>query len=207
MIRFFALLLFVLPVAAQDAPIVRVQRESDKPYVTHCGSGTLVSRDKTHSFILTCRHVVPDGQRGVSIFTSGRQYAAEFVRADDAADLALIKVLGHFDHALVSDVDPPQDAVMHQWGCPGGGPCCYKSGRLLPWDGTQFTRVAPVWSLHLTPQGGDSGAGVFYDGLLVGVVFAGHDGPFVGGKPTIVGPELIVGLPGVRRFLNNAKGK
>jgi hypothetical protein len=206
MLRVLLVLVLALPAVAQDAPIVRIQRESGKPYVTHCGSGTMVSRDKTHTFILTCRHVVPDAQRGVSVFTSGRQYAAEFVRADDAADLALIKVAGHFDHAIVAENDPPAGAVLHQWGCPCGGVAKYKSGRLLPWDGSQFVRVAPVWTVDLTPQGGDSGAGAFYDGLLVGVVFAGHVGPIVDRQPSTIGPELIVGLPGVKRFLA-AKGK
>jgi S1-C subfamily serine protease len=200
MIRFFALLLFVLPVAAQDAPIVRVQRESDKPYVTHCGSGTLVSRDKTHSFILTCRHVVPDDKKPLSVFAGGTQYSADFVRADTVADLALVKVRAQFPVANVADTQPAKGMLVSKWGCPRGGPPVGTAGPVGDVYRLTMAGLTTDWQrIEMDMRGGDSGSGVFYQGSLVGVAAGGpiHEP---------CNYTLAVRLADVRRFLN-AKGK
>jgi S1-C subfamily serine protease len=200
MLRVLLVLVFSLPALGQDAPCVRVQRESDTPYMVGTGSGTVVGRDNTHSFILTCRHVVPDGQKALSVFTGGTQYSADFVRADTVADLALVKVRAQFPVANVADTQPAKGMLVSKWGCPRGGPPVGTAGPVGDVYRLTMAGLTTDWQrIEMDMRGGDSGSGVFYQGSLVGVAAGGpiHEP---------CNYTLAVRLADVRRFLN-AKGK
>lgn len=181
-------------VAADPAPCVRVQRETDKPYMRSTGSGTVVRADKGASLVLTCKHVAPDGKFGLSVQAGDSQYAADFVAADDRCDLAIVRVKVKLTPTAVADVEPAAGATLYQWGYPHGGPCKHKWG---PLTSERVVGAPEVWIVGICPEGGDSGAGVFDDrGRLVGVVFAGT----VGGQG-VTGPASVTRLADVRRFL------
>lgn len=178
-------LLLASPALAQDPPFVRVQRESATPYKFSTGSGTLLKGSGGSLFVLTCKHVVPDGERGISIHTGGRQYAATFVEADKTADLTLLRVDGlkTENTAPLADCLPPPGAVFWQRGCPKGGPAVFKSG---PADNL----LGDPWWICIVSQPGDSGAGLFWNGKLCGVT--------KGGNGTLATCEP---LPALRRFI------
>ena len=182
------LLALALPLAAQTPPHVKVQRADTQPNVMACGSGTCVQNADGASYILTCKHVVPDGTRRVTVLVDGGRYAATFVRADTRADLALLRIDGTLKAAAVADTAPAAGSELWQSGCPGGGPAKLKTGKLRETFG-----VSPWW-VGFKPEGGDSGAGVFHNGRLVGVTYAAS-------VPDWDYPGVVVPLADVRRFL------
>jgi serine protease Do len=193
------LLCLTFPLAAQTPPCVKVQRAAGAG-MANVGSGTCVSSDGAVTEILTCWHVVPDTSREVKVLTGGKWYAAEFVRADPATDLALLRVRANLPCAIMAKLDPPVNAWLWQWGHPGGGPPVMKAGQVRG-EGTSYTGGWRRPSLEVgTPSvGGDSGAGLFNaDGHLTGVASSVPDI----GRPSFT---MVVRPGDVRRFLAGGK--
>lgn len=162
------------------------------------GTGTVVGSKGGRSLVLTCRHVCPDADGFAFVVVGGAQYAAEFLAADDVADLAVLRVRVALPAAEVARSGPAEGDELRQWGHEAAGRAKEKKGARgrvadvdvdgLKFDGVYLSRIAA--------EPGDSGAGVFDKaGKLVGVCMAkggGDDGP--------VG--VVVPIGDVRRFLS-----
>jgi hypothetical protein len=162
------------------------------------GTGTVVKSKGGRSLVLTCRHVCPDGDGFIFVVVGEAKYAAEFIAADERADLAVLRVRVELPAAEVAAAAPGEADELRQWGHERAGRAKEKKGRRGPIrDGLDIDgdRFDGLYLSRIPAEPGDSGAGVFdKDGWLVGVCMAkGRDD---------VGPiGLLVGLDRIRAFL------
>src|SRR5204863_298682 len=107
----------------------------------------VVACQENDSLVLTCWHVAPDNSRATNVHAGSpvRMYRAEWVAADDRADLALLRVKVSLPTVALADADPEPGMVLWQWGYPYGGLCKPKAGAMT----TEIGRYG-VW----TPFGG-----------------------------------------------------
>jgi S1-C subfamily serine protease len=138
--------------------------------------------DPDHTYVLTCKHVAPDAKHDYMVFSGPCGYRAEWVAADDRADLALLRINAKLKWAVMPAAAPAAGAPVWTEGCPGGGDPVLKTGTLGGGVRTTVDGVTRDWTTFSAPiRPGDSGAGVFSDGKLVGVAAAGPgpvpDGP------------------------------
>jgi S1-C subfamily serine protease len=163
------------------------------------GSGTAVQSSGGKSLILTNRHVCPNASGHPFVLVGTKSYPAEWVAADDVADLALVRVPVELPAVELADVEPEEGTTLRQWGFSLRGPLKAKSGpivgtiRFRKDDGPKVEAL--LTGIDVEPA--DSGAGVFGpDGKLVAVAFAA-------GRPSD-GPlrEHCVRLADVKRFLS-----
>lgn len=184
-----AVLLAIAPflVAAEpDPPFAKVVRDNRGG-----GSGTLVAvGDPDHTYVLTCKHVAPDPKHDYMVFSGPCGYLATWIAADDKADLALLRINAKLKWAQMPAVAPAAGAPVWTEGCPFGGDPVLKTGALGGGVRTTVDGVTRDWTTFSAPiRPGDSGAGVFSDGKLIGVAAAGP------------APYLMVPFADIDRFL------
>src|SRR3954468_17030920 len=80
------------------------------------GSGTVIGRDGDRCLVLTNRHVCPKATPGLAVHHGGKEYPAEWVRADPADDLALLAVAADLPAAELAAAPPAAGMVVRQWG-------------------------------------------------------------------------------------------
>lgn len=160
-----------------------------RPQAWSGGSGTVIGRDETRSYVLTCKHVAPRaGTVKVIPRGAGEGTYGQWVASDPVADLALLSVpLTSLPVAPVSDA-----TVLH------GGTGVFLIGRQFREVSGSIIDVTAqpggerCMRLACVPISGDSGGGVFTaNGQLVAVVSA-TDGRTTG---------YAVSLGSVRTFL------
>lgn len=186
-VSILALLCALSAAAAEpDPPFCKIKQDNKGG-----GSGTLVAMgDPGWCYVLTCKHVAPDARHDYAVFTGPCSYRAEWVAADDRADLALLKIRAELACADMPARAPLSGSACETRGCPGGGELKVKTGEV---GGPARVLVDGTWrdwtrfSVPIEP--GDSGAGVFCGNRLVGVAAAGP------------APFLMVGFDDVNRFL------
>lgn len=172
------------------------------------GTGTCVSCESGRSLVVTCAHVVPDGNYPLSVLYQGKSYPARFLAAGEFntqmgrywPDLALVAVEGELPVAEIAHDEPRIGARFRQWGFGGqryGAGPSYKEGINLSAtrpDGARF--VGDDLHSTLPSESGDSGSGLFNDSdELCGVTWGGA----AGGDP--VYQHTGVPLPKVRAFI------
>jgi len=201
-----ALLLFALPASAQ---CVRVERAADRPGLLWTGSGVVVRSAAGESYVLTCRHVVPDGGHALNV-VADRPVAAELVATDDRCDLALLRVgAGLEPVAQLAESAPAVGGPVTFAGFPGNAFCSTAGSvsreRSPHMVRTPFGVVTLFEDLLVNAVAcpGNSG-GPVYDGTgrLCGIV---HSRCLNGTQG--VPPAVCVGLCDVRRFLSPYLGK
>jgi S1-C subfamily serine protease len=140
------------------------------------GSGTVVGRSAGRSLVLTNRHVCPAASAGLAVHLDGKDYAAEWVGADPADDLALLSVAADLPAAELADAPPAAGTELRQWGYPKGGPQTPRKGSAVGSRkviDNQTEAEIEVWETDFCPEVGESGSGLFDPaGKLVGVTFA-----------------------------------
>ena len=162
------------------------------------GSGTVVHSAGGKSLILTNRHVCPHGSGHPFVLIDGRSHRAEWVAADDVADLALVRVPIELPAVELAESEPEDGTTLRQWGFSGRGPMKPKSGpslgtiQIKDEGGRKLTSL--LTGIGVEPA--DSGAGVFDpDGKLTAVTYA------VGGEKGGTQREHCVRLADIKRFL------
>jgi len=163
------------------------------------GSGTVVHSAGGKSLVLTNRHVCPNGSGHPFVLVGTKSYPAEWIAADEIADLALVRVPIELPAVELADAEPDEGTTLRQWGHSLRGPLKAKSGPILgtirfrTGDGPKVEAL--LTGIDVEPA--DSGAGVFGpDGKLVAVAFAA--GRPTGGEQR----EHCVRLADVKRFLS-----
>lgn len=197
-----------LPATAADPwAVVNVQFEARAVtsaglgWVSVGGSGTLVEgAPEGQTYVLTARHNPlgrdPDALR---VRASGRPYRVVSVRVSETADLALLTLDAELPAARLAESEPPIGAVVAHRGRRSGLQAgrvtgAYTVGEVAAGYTAPHAR-GPVYGLNLLADRGDSGAGLFHGGLLVGVM-AGGDGR---------GRAEAVSLAEVRRLIEEAR--
>lgn len=195
----FALLALVAHSAAGIAgdpslSAVKVVR-SEGGGVEGSGSGTVIRSDGARSWVLTNRHVAPDGRHPLAVVVCGTKIPATWVQADDMGDLAVVVVDADLIPAELASDLPPVGAPVRQYGFPGGSATPVpKAGQVLAGDGGREMGGAPIWRSSVDSRPGDSGAAVFHDGRIVAVNWGRPANPYAS-------EQLACPLPNVRRFL------
>ncbi len=168
------------------------------------GSGTVVEAGGKR-YVISCRHVCPDGNAVYSVtLPDGSTRSVSFVAADGGADLAVLAAPEGLAPVPVADEPPAPGTPTRQWGYPGGkrtpkaGQVIGYTGGLVPNPRGGYFRDFDVGAQS---NPGDSGCGVFDpQDRLVAVVWGKDLGP------TGTGREHCVGVPDVRRFLAGVSG-
>jgi S1-C subfamily serine protease len=160
------------------------------------GSGTVVHSGQGWSLVLTAAHVV-DGPGALTVRGNGTTYPAQVIDSDTAADLAAVLVPADLPAVKVSETDPADGTEVLLIGMTSIVSRPKLSGR-----DTLSGREVLLYGTEADSDSGDSGAGVFVKGELVGVHCGKvHSGPGAKGTPhaTATGP--------VRKFLARVLGK
>lgn len=154
------------------------------------GSGTVVHSGLGWSVVLTANHVV-DGGGALTVRGDGRTYPAQVVAQDAGADLAALLVPADLPAVRVSaaDLDAGADVVMV------GMSSILSRGKVSGRE-VMGGREVLHYATHEDSDSGDSGAGVFVRGELVGV----HCGKSYSGPNAKGTPHATAGKP-VRAFL------
>jgi hypothetical protein len=163
------------------------------------GSGTVIHSGDGKSLILTNRHVCPNGNGHPFVLIGGKSHPAEWIAADDVADLALVRVPVELPAVELAASEPEKGTTLRQWGYSGRGPMKPKTGphlgtiKIKAEDGTTLQSL--LTGIGVEPA--DSGAGVFDpDGKLTAVTYA------VGGEKGGTQREHCVRLLDIKRFLS-----
>jgi S1-C subfamily serine protease len=133
----------------------------------YSGSGTVIWSSGGKSVVLTAAHVVKSGG-GLTVRGGGKTHPAFILGRDDAADLVALLVSGTLPAVKVSQRDPGVGSEVLMVGCTS----LWSRGNILS-QGTLSGRTA--WQSSYESDQGDSGAGVFAGGELVGVHFGKVD--------------------------------
>lgn len=154
------------------------------------GSGTVVHSGLGWSVVLTANHVV-DGGGALTVRGDGRTYPAQVVAQDKDSDLAALLVPADLPAVKVStaDLDAGADVVMV------GMSSILSRGKVSSRE-TLGGREVLHYATHEDSDSGDSGAGVFVKGELVGV----HCGKSYSAPGAKGVPHATAGKP-VRAFL------
>jgi hypothetical protein len=151
------------PAAAADLAKVR-----DSLVRVNCGrasgSGTVVWSEGGRSVVLTAAHVVETAD-DVTVRGSGKTHKAQIIGADAASDLAALLVAAELPAVKVSAADPVAGTEVLMVGCTS----LWSRGTVEGFD-------RHTYLLGYDSDSGDSGAGVFVAGELVGV-HCGKVGP------------------------------
>lgn len=201
--------LFVVPVLAIAGPsessvkVSFIRFTEDDKQVTQIsarmGSGTVVEYKGGWSYVLTCRHVVPNDNGYISVFSGRKCIQGHFVAADGTADLSLIRVKHQLPTVPVADRPPDSGTEVKQYGYPGGGPQDPKAGAIVGNDQSDGKGYTPN-HVQITVKPGDSGSGVFVGGKLTGVVYAGK---YDEALKVWHGPANSVRLSDIQRFMKD----
>jgi S1-C subfamily serine protease len=186
--------------ADSSVKVIRVRFADNDKRVTEIdgamGTGTVVASREGRSFVLTCWHVCPSGRGFVFVRVGEVDYPAEWLGADETADLAMLRVRAVLPAVAVADKGPKAGDELRQWGYTKGGPANPKTGKVEEWgratiDGWEYD----VMIARVPADFGDSGSGVFdAAGKLAGVCSAKSEdsrGPV----------ELVVPWDDVSRFV------
>jgi hypothetical protein len=150
------------------------------------GSATCVWTDGARSVVLTAAHVL-DHAGVVEVRVDGKWVAGSVIRSDAAADLAAALVPAALPAVKVAASDPARGAKVLMVGCT----TLWSRGAI---NGGAALNGTSVYTLGYDSDSGDSGAGVFCGGELVGV----HCGKFGARAPA--DPYCVAARP-VREFL------
>jgi hypothetical protein len=174
-------------------------------YRAHCritvgdgstGSGTLVARNNTLGYVLTCSHLFDDATNQIVVtFPNGRRYGARLLDRDRAHDLAVLAIR----RPHIEPIEPTNAGASGTLYTCGFG----SSGqfRCIPGEVTGQAVAVGATFPSLTIRGaarpGDSGGGVLNStGQLVGVIWGEREGQ----------TYATCGQP-VRDFLNRVLGQ
>jgi S1-C subfamily serine protease len=137
------------------------------------GSGVLAGADDQFGYVLTAHHVVRDATGRPKVrFANGNIHLGEVLKADPAADLALIRVnkpeVPPIEWAAAS---PTKGDELVAAGFGSDGKYQEASGPVVGF--TDPTQKTPYWMILKTEvRSGDSGGPVFTkDGKLAGVLW------------------------------------
>lgn len=137
------------------------------------GSGTVIACEKGKSLIITCAHVVENGDKHVLIWLNGKTYNAKYIAGSKVTvdndkikiygkDLALIEVDAVLPVAALGTASPKVNDKIRQWGFAGGsyeyGPL-YKEGKVVGLERETQTGKETFSTADARP--GDSGSGLF----------------------------------------------
>jgi S1-C subfamily serine protease len=164
--------LFGVPAWAKHPAVVRLTVPMTEG-ARSLGSGVLAGADDRFGYVLTAHHVVRDATGRPNVrFANGNTQVGEVLKADAAADLALIRV----NRPEIAPVEwaaaPPakgDELVAAGFGSDGS----YLEATGLVVGFTDPTQQTPYWMiLKAEVRSGDSGGPVFTkDGKLAGVLW------------------------------------
>jgi hypothetical protein len=184
-------LLAVLATVAHAADPVRstVKVVCYRGDITENGSGTVVYSSGGKSLVLTNRHVCPDADCEIDVYSKGNIYEGRWLGVADRGDLAVLEIGVELPAAPLAERPPANGDRLDRWGYPNGRRQKAKQGRFsfdVGFD-DRYGR-ARMDSVSVPSVKGESGSGEFNErGELVAVVFGGNN------------ESLCVGLEDVRR--------
>src|SRR5262245_35350730 len=76
------------------------------------GSGTVVHSAGGKSLVLTNRHVCPNGSGHPFVLVGTKSYPAEWIAADEIADLALVRVPIELPAVELADAEPDEGTTL-----------------------------------------------------------------------------------------------
>lgn len=148
------------------------------------GSGTVIYSARGKSVILTAAHVVEHGGE-LSVRGQGKTHAATVLASDRAADLAALLIEAELPAARLSASDPAdgEEVVMI------GMTSLFSRGRIAGRE-TLNGHEQIVYATAADSDGGDSGAGVYYEGALC-AVHLGKIGTEATARPRAVSVRVV----------------
>lgn len=152
------------------------------------GSGTVIWSESGKSVVLTAAHVIAGGG-DLTVRGEGKTHKADVLGRDDGADLAALLVSVELPAVTVSAADPRDGAEVLMVGMTS----LWSRGRI---HGTSTLTGRAIYLIDYDSDHGDSGAGVFVAGELVGV----HCGK-VSLTPGSAGTPYCTGAKPVRAFV------
>jgi S1-C subfamily serine protease len=146
------------PAANVKESLVRVRRGAAS------GSGTVVWSDGSRSVVLTAWHVIEAGAGEVGIRAGGKWHAGELLAKDEPNDLAAVLVGAGLTATPVATTGPAVGDEV----CMVGVTSIFSRGKVSAVESARYLIGDPAAGPDYS-DGGDSGAGVFFRGKLVGV--------------------------------------
>ena len=148
------------------------------------GSGTVIYAARGQSVILTAAHVVEHGG-DLSVRGQGRTHPATVLASDRASDLAALLVEVELPAARLSASDPADGAEVVMIGMTS----LFSRGKISGRE-TLNGHEQIVYATAADSDGGDSGAGVYYEGALC-AVHVGKIGTEASAKPRAVSVRVV----------------
>jgi S1-C subfamily serine protease len=156
--------------------------------VTDNGSGTVVYNKGGKSLVLTNRHVCPDGNCEIDVYSKGEIYEARWLGVADRGDLAMLEIDTDLPAAPIARNAPKQGETLRRWGYPNGRRQKAKQGKYLGDVG--FAGAARVFGVAGESVHGESGSAEFNEnGEVVAVLWGGNT------------TGMCVGLEDIGRFV------
>ena len=148
------------------------------------GSGTVIYAARGRSVILTAAHVVEHGGE-LSVRGQGKTHAATVLASDRSADLAALLIEVELPAVQLSANDPADGAEVVMIGMTS----LFSRGRI---SGREVLNGHEqiVYATAADSDGGDSGAGVYFEGKLCGV-HLGKIGTETSAKPRAVAVRVV----------------
>jgi len=182
------------------------------------GTGTVVSCEGDYSLIMTCSHIVENGEGKITIWINEKTYDATYLTGAkveivqlplggedikiDGPDVAFLIVKAHLPVSNLCKHNPKVGDKVRQWGFAGGdtkNAPYYKEGKVLSIDDLFSTADA---------RPGDSGSGLFNDkDEVVGLVNSRSRNPNSVGGFAVPIEEIHKFIRGSDKFGNFKKFK
>lgn len=170
------------------------------------GSGVIIAKDDTHSYIVTNHHVIDDANTITVILTNGNSYLASLVGSDPQGDIAVVKIatidttLAVFGLSNQLQVGETAIVIGNPLGQLGG---TVTTGIISALDREIEVEGNVMTLLQTNAQinSGNSGGGLFNGaGLLMGIVNAKSFGTGIEGIgfaiPSNTAKDIVVELIG-----------
>jgi S1-C subfamily serine protease len=156
---------------------------NDRGRMQSWGSGTLIARDESCGYVLTCWHVFREGPGTITVhFADQSKYAAKLVSQDSTWDLAALRIARpDVAPVIVAAAFPGQGDPVTFGGFGPNGRYQSGSGRALGYARVGRTTTSETLTVSGAARDGDSGGPILNaNGELVAVLW-GTDGKTVTG--------------------------
>lgn len=164
---------------------------------TASGTGTPIASENGKTLILTNAHVVPSGDRPISVKFSDKTYVGRYLAGSQVSDVAQGMINVNGPDLCVLEIDGTRDVVEFADEQPALGEVVYQYGYGGSLDGKPVYRhgvavVNPSSKVYLTSNlrgvSGDSGCAIFNArGKMVGVGWGGNGTSFAETVGTVNG--------------------